>query len=83
MDGIEALGVLRSDASTQRIPVMALTASAMPEDRGRIEEAGFDRYETKPIDIKRFVAEVREMLDVLRERARPPAQTASATTHDE
>ncbi len=63
MDGVEALGVLRADAGTQRIPVMALTASAMPEDRRKIEEAGFDRYETKPIDIKNFVAEVREMLD--------------------
>ncbi len=63
MGGIEALGVLRADAGTQRSPVMALTASAMPEDRRKIEEAGFDRYETKPIDIKKFVTAVREMLD--------------------
>ena len=70
MGGIEALGVLRADAGTQRIPVMALTASAMPEDRRKIEEAGFDRYETKPIDIKNFVADVREML----EAASPAAQ---------
>ena len=54
MNGIEALGALRADSSTKGIPVIAVTASAMTEDRARIMSAGFDGLETKPIHMDRF-----------------------------
>jgi len=63
MNGIEALGRLRADARTKKIPVMAVTASAMTHDRQKIMAAGFDGYQSKPINVKEFVAAVREMLD--------------------
>ena len=62
MNGIEALGHLRADASTKDIPVIAVTASAMTEDRKRIIAAGFDSLQTKPIHVKEFVQVVRETL---------------------
>ena len=54
MDGREALAVLRSDARTADIPVIAVTAFAMSGDRERFLEAGFDDYVTKPIDVRAF-----------------------------
>jgi len=67
IDGIEALRRLRADPSTATIPVVAVTASAMTQDRQKIMAAGFDGYQAKPIDVNQFVAAVRAML------ARPPA----------
>ncbi len=63
MSGIEALGHLRADAGTSRIPVMAVTASAMTHDRQKIMAAGFDGYQSKPINVKEFVQAVRALLD--------------------
>jgi two-component system cell cycle response regulator DivK len=63
MNGIEALGHLRSDSRTEAIPVIAVTASAMTQDRQRIMAAGFDGYQTKPISVKEFLAAVRQVLD--------------------
>jgi CheY-like chemotaxis protein len=62
IDGYDALAALRSDPTTKTIPVMAVTASAMSEDRRRIAEAGFDAYHGKPIDIARLVSEIDAML---------------------
>ena len=62
MNGIDALGVLRADASTQAIPVAAVTASVMQQDRRQITEAGFDAYISKPINLKEFLAAVAELL---------------------
>jgi len=63
MNGIEALQVLRADARTRAVPVIAVTASAMTQDRQKIMAAGFDGYQAKPIDVTQFVAAVRAMLD--------------------
>ena len=63
MNGIDALKVLRADASTARIPVIAVTASVMQQDRNLITEAGFDGYIGKPINLKEFVDTVRAMLE--------------------
>jgi len=52
MDGITALGHLRADEETRSIPVLAVTASARPEDRQRILNAGFDGYQAKPFKVK-------------------------------
>lgn len=58
MDGVTALRELRSQPSTETIPVVALTASAMQADRERLLGAGFDGYLVKPIDIKAFPGQV-------------------------
>jgi two-component system cell cycle response regulator DivK len=65
-DGISALGQLRAERSTSAIPVIALTAFAMKEDRHRFAGAGFDGYLSKPIDIKTFPNQVREFFERLR-----------------
>ena len=63
MNGIEALGQLRADPVTRAIPIIAVTASAMTHDRQKIMAAGFDGYQSKPINVKEFVTAVRQMLD--------------------
>ena len=63
MNGIEALHVLRGDTRTRAVPVIAVTASAMSQDRQKIMAAGFDGYQAKPIDVTGFVVAVREMID--------------------
>jgi two-component system cell cycle response regulator DivK len=62
MNGIEALRRLRADPATRAIPVIAVTASAMTQDRHQIMAAGFDGYQSKPISVKGFLQAVREML---------------------
>ncbi|MGH8694026.1 MAG: response regulator [Burkholderiales bacterium] len=63
MNGIEALGALRADPATRGIPVMAVTASVMPQDRQMVTAAGFDAYQSKPINVKEFLKAVKETLD--------------------
>jgi CheY-like chemotaxis protein len=62
MSGIEALQRLRADPATRAIPVIAVTASAMTQDRRQILAAGFDGYQPKPISVKGLLQTVREML---------------------
>ena len=63
ISGIEALNQIRADSRTRGIPVIAVTASAMTQDRQTIMAAGFDGYQSKPINVKEFVAAVGQMLD--------------------
>jgi two-component system, cell cycle response regulator DivK len=58
MDGVEALGHLRSDPLTADIPVVALTAFAMKDDRDRLLAVGFDAYLEKPLDVRVFPSQV-------------------------
>jgi two-component system cell cycle response regulator DivK len=62
MNGIEALKSLRADPSTAGIPVIAFTASVMPQDRREIMAAGFDGFINKPIALRDFVATVKATL---------------------
>jgi two-component system cell cycle response regulator DivK len=62
IDGIETFQRLRADPTTSAIPVIAVTASAMPDDRARIKVVGFDRYLSKPINIQLFLEAVDEVL---------------------
>jgi CheY-like chemotaxis protein len=55
IDGVEALGRLRSDDRTRDVPVLALTAQAMEGDRERFLAAGFDGYLSKPVNIADLV----------------------------
>ena len=62
MDGVSALHELRQNEATAAIPVVALTASVMKEDRERFDKAGFDGFITKPISVKEFPDQVRGYL---------------------
>jgi CheY-like chemotaxis protein len=63
MNGIEALKILRSDIATARIPVIALSANAMPLDIERGLKAGFLSYITKPIKVDEFMQALDVALD--------------------
>lgn len=63
MDGITAFRHLKANPSTERIPVIAVTASAMTHDRQQILAAGFDGYLTKPISVGELTQVVRQIVD--------------------
>jgi len=62
MDGWEAARQLKASADTQAIPVIALTAHAMAEDRQKALDAGCDDYDTKPIEIARLLGKIQAFL---------------------
>jgi two-component system cell cycle response regulator DivK len=62
MDGWEATRVLRAQAETASIPVIALTAHAMETDRQRSLEVGCDDYDTKPVDLTRLLGKIDALL---------------------
>jgi len=64
IDGITAMKQLKADAKTQSIPVIAITASTMTNSRTAMLSEGFDGYQTKPISLKDFLAEVERVLQV-------------------
>ncbi len=64
ISGFEALKLLRDDPTTLRIPVIALSANAMPRDKERGLAAGFYRYLTKPINIVEFMKTLDTALEV-------------------
>ena len=62
MDGWEAARLLKGDAATSGIPIIALTAHAMAGDREKCIEAGADDYDTKPVDFKRLLGKIEALL---------------------
>lgn len=62
LDGYEATRILKADPATASIPVVALTAHAMAEDRRLAAEAGCDSYLAKPAEPRRVLAEVQRLL---------------------
>lgn len=62
ISGLDALAALRADPATATIPVIAITASVMDQDRSKIIAAGFDGYISKPISLKSFFETVRTAL---------------------
>jgi two-component system cell cycle response regulator DivK len=56
IDGIEALAQIRADTEMKNIPVLAVSASVMPDEQQRIAASGFDAFVTKPINVKAFIA---------------------------
>jgi len=63
MDGWEAAGLLKADDTTRSIPIIALTAHAMSGDREKCLAAGADDYDTKPVDFKRLLGKINDLLD--------------------
>jgi len=63
IDGWEATRRLKADAATAHIPIIALTAHAMSEDRDKAMAAGCDDYDTKPIDLDRLLAKIASLLE--------------------
>ena len=62
MSGVEALAALRADPGTADIPVAALTAYAMKDDRARFLGAGFDAYVDKPVDVRALPRQVEALI---------------------
>jgi len=62
IDGWEATRKIKADPATQSIPVIALTAHAMAGDEQKALEAGCDDYDTKPIDLKRLLEKIDNLL---------------------
>ena len=63
INGYEVLKLLRSDPATADIPVVALSANAMPRDVSKGLKAGFFRYITKPIKIQEFMGALEEAME--------------------
>ena len=62
IDGVEGLRRLRESPRTADIPVVAVTAQAMKQDRERALQAGFQGYLEKPIDVRAFPDQIRRFL---------------------
>ncbi len=62
MDGWEATRRLKAAPQTQSIPILALTAHAMEGDRDKAIAAGFDDYDSKPIEFPRLLAKIQTLL---------------------
>ena len=76
MSGIDALKLLRADARTAHIPVIALTANAMPGDVERSMALGFYRYLTKPINLEEFNEAVNSALAHVAQQRRQKGRAA-------
>jgi two-component system cell cycle response regulator DivK len=62
LDGWQATRQIRALPTTHAIPIIALTAHAMSEDRAKCLEAGCNEYETKPIDFSRLLVKIQALL---------------------
>ena len=62
MDGLETTRRLKADPETAAIPIVAVTAHAMPEDESAIREAGCDAYMAKPLRFSALLGLVRDLL---------------------
>jgi len=62
MDGHEAIRAIRVEPRFEKLPIIALTAKAMPEDRGKCLESGANDYMTKPVDVEKLLSLMRVWL---------------------
>ena len=61
--GVEAFRQLRADPATRAIPVIAVTASVMAQERQKVMNAGFDGFQGKPISVRELLETIRQVLD--------------------
>ena len=62
ISGIQALALIREQDALSRVPVLAVSASVMPEEQQKIVTSGFDAFIAKPINIKQFLDAVQGFL---------------------
>ena len=62
IDGIQALRQIRTVAALDAVPVVAVSASVMPDEQYKIVSSGFDAFITKPINLKQFRETVQRFL---------------------
>jgi two-component system cell cycle response regulator DivK len=67
MDGYECTRQIKDAPTTSPIPVIALTAHAMPEDEARARTAGCDDFDTKPVDLNRLLEKISAFLPLPRQ----------------
>ena len=65
LDGWEATRQIKADPATSSIPIIALTAHAMSEDRERAISAGCDDYDTKPVEFPRLIGKIDALLGAI------------------
>ena len=63
ISGVEAFRELRGDPMTRAIPVIAVTASVMAQERQKVMAAGFDGFQGKPISVRELLETIRQILD--------------------
>jgi len=63
VDGWEATRRVKADPATRAIPVIALTAHAMAQDKEKALAAGCDDFDTKPVDLPRLLGKIKALLD--------------------
>ncbi len=61
LDGWEASRQLKADKATKHIPIIALTAHTMSEERERVFEVGCDEYESKPVDFEQLIEKIEKL----------------------
>ena len=81
ISGFDALNILREDPSTAHIPVVALSANAMPRDIEKGLQAGFFRYLTKPIKVNEFMATLDLALQFAQAQTAPVAGVSRSVRH--
>jgi two-component system cell cycle response regulator DivK len=74
LDGYQVLEQLRTHVETAKLPIVALTAFSMPNDRHKVMNAGFDGYLSKPIEPETFVAQIEAFLPAELRLPRPSTQ---------
>jgi two-component system cell cycle response regulator DivK len=62
MDGYEAMRLIKANSAARRIPIIALSAHAMAEERANAYAAGCDEFEAKPIVFARLLTKIRRLL---------------------
>jgi CheY-like chemotaxis protein len=62
VDGWEATRRVKDNVATQKIPIIALTAHAMAEDKDKAMAAGCNDFDTKPVDIQRLIGKIQALV---------------------
>jgi two-component system cell cycle response regulator DivK len=62
LNGWEATQQIKADAKTHHIPIIALTAHAMPGDKEKALQAGCNEYDTKPVELTRLIEKMDKLL---------------------